>query len=569
MAQRSANGTLLVSLCFVCGCGPTSIRVACSRLFGMDVFDMGLPKYLIDKIRRHRLWLTVILRNIPQIIIAVLYARILIGFVPVVMYTLTSSSFSLLFAMFTAMVEYPKHYYTYQIRIWLSVDNNVGYHATKFDDALRFTNTFAKAIRDSGHDSTKTCYVNKIFKYTYNNDSKSFLFNVTFDERLDFVSEEMCQAMMTGIDDNPMIKRGMDLNYARMRWEYVDHKMLKSISLGFVKNTKQQKEDRMDDGDDVIEIEYIRAYNDSMYGDGDYNNYNVRYNYNHNELQKQHHSGMVFSSDLRAMSTHYPSDSAYLKLFGKSRKYRHLSTKELTRLAVNASGEWSTWTEKEISAWINKILIERFDARNETTISEINNFMNKFDDLSVTVECIEKLNQDDDFLRSFKHHFNDIEKLADWEISIWPTFESAINELLSQGSRDCNIEHVGETVNENKCDSLFGYENKNQEMVPLKTKNIDDDNSKLWNSMVAGKIRFAIREANNQIDNMNQDDKLMHAEMVDKLQNILNKHEDKSAQENDLLFKLYLDVQDCDTQHVGSKLLSALNGMRSYLAKLC
>ena len=52
---------------------------------------MGLPKYKQDENARHRLWLTVILENVPQIFISTLYARNLVGFDTTVLGAFVSS----------------------------------------------------------------------------------------------------------------------------------------------------------------------------------------------------------------------------------------------------------------------------------------------------------------------------------------------------------------------------------------------------------------------------------------------------------------------------------------------
>ena len=101
----SKRAALLIVLCFLSAGATASLQVANSKLFGMDVFDMGLSKYSIDKTARHRLWLTVIFENIPQIFISVAYAYQLAGFEPTVMFALLSSRVSVILAIFTALME--------------------------------------------------------------------------------------------------------------------------------------------------------------------------------------------------------------------------------------------------------------------------------------------------------------------------------------------------------------------------------------------------------------------------------------------------------------------------------
>ena len=85
---------------------------------------MGLPKYKQDENARHRLWLTVVLENLPQIIISTSYATSLAGFDTTVLAALISSIASVVLALLSAYLEFPKKYYIYQMGIQLKSSQN-------------------------------------------------------------------------------------------------------------------------------------------------------------------------------------------------------------------------------------------------------------------------------------------------------------------------------------------------------------------------------------------------------------------------------------------------------------
>ena len=92
--------SILVILCMISGGTTASLKVVNSNLFGLKQFDMGLPKYKQDQTSRHKLWLTIVLENLPQIIISTLYATNLAEFDTTVFVALISSVASVVLALF-------------------------------------------------------------------------------------------------------------------------------------------------------------------------------------------------------------------------------------------------------------------------------------------------------------------------------------------------------------------------------------------------------------------------------------------------------------------------------------
>ena len=116
-----------------------------------------------------------------------------------------------------------------------------------------------------------------------------------------------------------------------------------------------------------------------------------------------------------------------------------LTTQTLTQIEIERNnGTWENWTNKDISNWIQTILNERFDSNDQLVVGDIDQFMNKFNNLRINVECIKKLIENRQFLEKFKHKFDNIiiNCQTDWEFTIWPIFESALNVLKNKMLND-------------------------------------------------------------------------------------------------------------------------------------
>ena len=143
---------VLVLLCMLSGDVTSSLKVVNSNAFGLPAFNMGLAKYKQDRTVRHRLWLTIALENIPQIVISLLYATQLAGFDNTVLAALLSSISSVILALLSAFLEYPKSYYIYQMGIKL---DTAQLQNPNLRASLKMTKTMAKSIcksmdRDNG-----------------------------------------------------------------------------------------------------------------------------------------------------------------------------------------------------------------------------------------------------------------------------------------------------------------------------------------------------------------------------------------------------------------------------------
>ena len=106
-----------------------TLKIANVQLFGLSSFGMKLPKYKIDLAARHHVWLTVLLQNIPQIIISCLYAQSLSGnsFNIVTVFALMSSTISLTLTVISLLSNYrnPKYYYNYKMILKMDQRNKL------------------------------------------------------------------------------------------------------------------------------------------------------------------------------------------------------------------------------------------------------------------------------------------------------------------------------------------------------------------------------------------------------------------------------------------------------------
>ena len=127
---------ILVVLCFCSGSLTASLKLVNSNLFGLKYFSMGLSKFKQEETGRHKIWLTILLENVPQIIIAFGYALETVGFRATVLGALASSTISVAIALFTVFLSFPKHYYFHVMQITLRKGDryNVGMALTmKFE----------------------------------------------------------------------------------------------------------------------------------------------------------------------------------------------------------------------------------------------------------------------------------------------------------------------------------------------------------------------------------------------------------------------------------------------------
>ena len=207
---------LLVVLCMISGGLTASLKVVNSNLFGLKQFNMGLPQYKQDENARHRLWLTIVLENVPQIFISTLYARNLAGFDTTVLAALLSSIASVVLAILSAYLEYPKKYFIYQMGIQLKSSQNL-----QLRKSLRMRETLANVICESTEREKGFLFIENVY---YN--GKDFVcFNVVSAEpmTIDFRKK---RKMMKLLFENKALR----ISCEKVHFTFVD---FKSVELSF------------------------------------------------------------------------------------------------------------------------------------------------------------------------------------------------------------------------------------------------------------------------------------------------------------------------------------------------
>ena len=448
----SKNALLLTILCFLSGGATASLQVVNSKLFGMYMFDMGLSRYAIDRTARHKLWLTVAFENVPQIFISILYARILTGFEPTVVVALVSSVSSIIIAIFTALLEYPKHYYSYQVIIQLAVK-----HGVTLSSNFRFTTSFASAIQEGLGDDSKNVTIDKIFPYNVRN-ANSFIFDAVLDEKLDCMNEDILENVMVAIDKQAStFTHKLNVDGATIQWKFdVKHKMLTLKSAECIKThglkciraienkyTSVQTQDGTDDQDDLDETDDLET-TDIRQDKSDTSTTKTK-------LVVFRYSRVLATSGIRTAGLNqpissYPSWTGTGVGYVNSLPFRPIPTKDggfempmqninfqQTSNIVDPSEDWQNWTPKDVSSWIEKVFAQRYgsDANDHELTNDIKQFMNRFNSLHVNISTIKQLSKKEKYFNQFKNKFNDLEvsNETDWEYTIWPVFKEAIDEL--------------------------------------------------------------------------------------------------------------------------------------------
>ena len=184
------HAIILVVLCVLSGSVTASLKFANSRLFGLRIFSMGLPRYKQESLLRHRLWLTVLFENLPQIVINVLYAQELDRQFedPFVLLALISSMFSMVITVLSSCLSYPKHYYIYEMKATLSEpDDNL-------HKKLRLPTTLRKKIAHGLGCDEEELFVENFMGY----EKRFFIGNVVFGKRIE-INQYKCQLIKNAL----------------------------------------------------------------------------------------------------------------------------------------------------------------------------------------------------------------------------------------------------------------------------------------------------------------------------------------------------------------------------------
>ena len=302
--------TILVLLCMVSGGLTASLKVVNSNLFGLKQFNMGLPKYKQDETARHRLWLTIILENIPQIIISTSYATNLARFDTAVLAALISSIASVVLALLSAYLEYPKKYNIHQMDIQLKSKQNP--NLTKH---LKMRNKLSKVICKSLDREKGLLFIENIH---YNDD---FLcFNVVSNERITF-----------DVGKTRKLIQLFENNKLRIKCNKISFKFVyeKSVKLSFVK-CKNIKSLKLFNGANTKDVELVMA-------------------------------GSQVSDAKSASVTARGSVSMAGIIYDGSSGQSGMTVQTAHNVVNNE--DWHLWTAKQVSAWVEMELRKGFGAR--------------------------------------------------------------------------------------------------------------------------------------------------------------------------------------------------------------
>ena len=400
------NGKVLVILCMLSGGLTASLRLVNSKLFGLTVFDMGLPKYKQDETVRHRLWLTVILENIPQILISTFYARTLSSFNQTVMLALISSIASVILAIFSAILEFPKNYYIYQMTC-LMTNNSVNGKVRK---QLRKINSLTSIICESFDQDHGFLFIENVF---YDGKNK-FIANVVCNEEIDFkINNKQKQNMKS----NLLSKFKIEISSFEFKYichECVDFVSFRELCLGFLFYVCcpclpclpcNQK---------------IRAW------------------------QSRHRLSAKKTAPNAA--TNNAVDREMMNVMSNS-VTKGDDDDEIEGIATSAANEnWAEWTCEEVSSWIEAILVT-----NEFNENKIEDFMNEFNLHFVNGKLLKQFHNNESVLSDFH---DSLKSQSVIPFSFWMAIKYEIENLqANDNDHDCIL-----VADEMECKSLDAYD---------------------------------------------------------------------------------------------------------------
>ena len=421
----------LVILCMLSGGLTASLKLVNSKLFGLPIFDMGLPKYKQDETVRHRLWLTVVLENVPQIIISTLYATTLSSFDQTVMLALVSSIASVILAVFSAFLEFPKHYYVYQMTC-LMTNNSIN---GKIRKQLRKTNLLTFVICDSFDQDFGFCFVENVF-----HDGKNkFMLNVVCNEEIDFkINRKQKQNMKSNLLSS------FKIEISSFDFKYISHECVDLVSFRelffsctcFPARNQPRLDNTIKSASKEIEILGTPSENiiENIHGD----------------------FGFAASKDINTI------DNDEKERSGLHDNY-------------NYNYDWSNWTQEKVSEWIEGIL-----ATNDFDVNEIEDFMNEFKKHKINGQVLQRFADDSsvlkDFLDVYKSQSQSLVPFGFWlaitdEIKALKLANSKVNHI--DGDKISIAKHDGDELVDDEADDDRKTQHLVLESLESEAKNLN------------------------------------------------------------------------------------------------
>ena len=330
------NAPFLVLLCMTSGGLTPSLQVVNSKLLGLNLFDMGLPKYKQDETSRHKIWLTVFLENVPQIIISVSYASILTEFDQIVLFALLSSIASVILAVFSACLAYPKHYYIYQFSATLMANNS------KIRQKIRFTNQLNWIFSDSLDQDFGFCFIENV----YYNGYSLIAFNVVCNQEIDFqIRKKQRRAIIENFSTKGKISiRSFDFQFICYKSVYLTMMCFKQQTSS---KKRQNSKSKRTSGVVVPGMDSKRRHLEANLGDV-------------LSVSKSKSPKSITSPDTVSRNTEMVTPRVNLGNIGNIEIVGSIDSIDIDREAVEEVlidyNNWESWTERQVSKWVENVL---------------------------------------------------------------------------------------------------------------------------------------------------------------------------------------------------------------------
>ena len=397
----------LVFFCMISGCVAESVEFVNSNLFGLSMFNMGLPKYRQDETARHKLWLAILLENVPQIIISIVYASQLGQFKGAVTMSLISSFASIILAFISIVLEFPKNYYIYQIDIKLRVSKN-----PNLRENLRMKKRMAKIICGSMNKEDGSFFVENI----YFNGVNIVCFNLVSNEIIDDNSNSDSN---NGDDDHDR-KLSLTLNDHSSR-DY-NYARQKNIANAFKNDSKLKIIC------DSVTFRYV-THKCIALDNGLRCNCFDKMRADEKRLGNEIEMNMLENNEIKS---NY--DPPMVDEFGISATKSNSNVSQL---------KWYLWTRKQVTSWVDQQLQQSFEQKKLARIraSDKDNTNDNDDDgdelmrISNLVDKFDQLDIDGYGLYQCKTNSAEMDTLKECIISqfksfgFWLTFSKAIESL--------------------------------------------------------------------------------------------------------------------------------------------
>ena len=415
----SSKSKFLVVICVISGSMVASLKLVNCRLFGLKWFDMGLARYKQEEFGRHRLWLTVTLENVPQIILAISYASFLNEFDnTTVLFALTSSILSVLIAVWSAVLQYPKKFYIFQLDVFLQQPDK------QLQRKIRKTKSIASRLCNAFDQEYGFCFVENAFVIN----DKHIMFNVVTSEA-NVLKNQLDKKQKVKIMDGLKQHRKLKLNIKNIKWSKIDSEIItlvccdihvksntsvsksKDISVKQVKNdaTPAPTESARDSQTSSSPIVIIT-------GDDDDEKVQTM------EIESKHKQRMSDIVNINSGGNVKNSTSAVPMGRGLSRqRIRKHGGSSVGSVSVVSTKGWRSWTCDQVSDWIEQLLMNDQRLVDEDYI--VDTFINEFNKHRVDGQIIQLFKNDAKAFEKFENKF------VNNSFTIWLIVTKSINDL--------------------------------------------------------------------------------------------------------------------------------------------